>query len=89
MLKIVILFCMLQGILFASLKDTISNKCPKEYSKYSNNIENYLIRMEEDIKNKGCKVIPIYASIIESEKIDILDELEEDNSLMAKLLKIL
>jgi hypothetical protein len=72
----------------ANLKDDIQRKCPLDYTKYSNNISKYLIRMEDDINSNGCQVIPIYSSIIESNKLDILDSLEEDETLIKKLLKI-
>ena len=86
--QIVIFFCIFHGISLANIKDDIKSKCPIEYKKYSNTVSKYLIRMEDDIKNNGCQVIPIYSSIIESNKFDILDSLEEDETLMKKLLKI-
>jgi len=88
MIKFSLLFFLFQAVLFASLQDDIEYECPKEYEMYEDDISQYLIRMEDDIKDKGCKVIPIYASIIQSENFEILDALEDDESLMANLTKL-
>jgi len=88
LLKITLLLLILSSIVSANLKDDVQRKCPLEYTKYSNNVSKYLIRMEEDIERNGCQVISVYSSIIESNKLDILDSLEEDETLMKKLLKI-
>jgi len=88
MSKIIIWFILFQSFLFANLEDDVKNKCLKEYMESSETISKYLVRMEDDIDKKGCNVIPIYASIIETNNFDILDELEENDSLMEKLLKI-
>jgi len=87
-LKNILLLLLLPLVVLANLESDIKVKCPLEYTKYSNNISKYLIRMEEDIESNGCEVIPIYSSIIELNKFDILDSLEEDETLMKKLLKI-
>jgi len=88
MSKIVIWFVLFQSFLFANLEDDIKDKCFKEYTESSEIISNYLVRMEDNIDKQGCKVIPLYASIIETNNFDILDELEENNSLIEKLLTI-
>lgn len=85
MWKIIITFLLFQVFLFAKLEDDIRSKCVNEYR---DGISEYLIRMEDDIESYGCRVIPIYNSIIESENFDILDSLEEDTTLIENFLKI-
>ena len=47
-----------------------------------------MIRIEEGISSEGCETIPIYSAIIEAEKFDILDEIEENTKLLGELKKL-
>jgi hypothetical protein len=88
MLRITILLSILQGLLFASLEDDIIKICPKEYRKHVDIVSDYIVRMEDDIKNEGCSVIPLYSAIIQAENFDILDEIEENPKILQHLKKL-
>ena len=83
-----LLFLLLQTILSANLQDDIKYECPTEYETYKEDISKYLIRIEDDIADKGCEVIPVYAAIIQSQNFEILDSLEDDSNLMNQLMKL-
>lgn len=64
------------------------NVCEKEYELYGDIVSKYKIRMEEMIEANGCEVIPVYASIIASQKFDILDAMEDDKNMMKEFIKL-
>jgi hypothetical protein len=66
----------------------IKDNCYNEYNIYKNIIEKYVVRIEDSVKERGCKVVPIYASIIESNNFEILDLIEDDKLLIDNLVKI-
>ena len=81
-----ILLISLHVSLLAGLQDKVKDKCIDEYSQHESIVSKYLIRMEDDIYEQGCSVIPIYASIIESENFEVLDAIEDDPAIMKNLL---
>jgi len=83
--KIIFTFLLFQIALFGRLEDRIKHQCQNEYRE---SVSDYLIRMEEDIQTHGCRVIPLYASIITSKNFDLLDLLEENSMLMENLLEV-
>ena len=64
------------------------NVCEKEYGLYGDVVSKYKIRMEDMIEANGCGVIPVYASIIASQKFDILDAMEDDKNMMKEFIKL-
>ncbi len=82
------LLIILQTFLFANIDERVANICPVEYEIYEKTITDYLIRMEEDINTYGCKVIPVYSAIIESEKFEMLDTIENNYKLLLHLQKL-
>ena len=66
--------------------DLVKRKCPSEYSKYSDTVEEY-IRMKEYVENCGCEVVPLYACFADN-NMDFIDLLEADQDLMKSASKI-
>ena len=62
--------------------------CPKEYNLHKDIISKYIIRISDGISSEGCNAIPVYSAIIEAEKFDILDEIEENPKLLKQLKKL-
>lgn len=69
-------------------KRNIETSCQNEFTIYGEIVSKYKVRMEDLIASVGCEVIPIYASIIESDRIDLLDKIEENSDTIKKILKI-
>jgi len=85
--KLITFLLILNSFVYANLED-VQEKCANEYSKNSDIIKDYYFRMEDDINEIGCKVIPIYASIIESDNLDLLYLIEENKSILDQLLEL-
>ena len=64
------------------------NSCVQEYEEYSEIISNYQVEISDIVKHQGCEVIPIYASIIKTKKLDILDKLDENPNMMKQLVTL-
>jgi len=47
-----------------------TNSCLQEYERYSEIISNYQVEISDIVKHQGCEVIPIYASILKTKKLD-------------------
>ena len=60
--------------------DLVKRKCPSEYQKYSDTVEEY-IRMKEYVESCGCEVVPLYACFADN-NMDFIDLLEADPELM-------
>jgi len=65
-----------------------TNSCVQEYEQYSEIISNYQVEISDIVKHQGCEVIPIYASIIKTKKLDILDKLDENPNMMKQLVTL-
>jgi len=87
-MKIYMLLLILQTFIFANIQDRVKETCPQAYNMYYETVSNYLIRMEDDISTYGCKVIPIYSAIIETDNIEILDKIEASPQTMKHLIKL-
>jgi len=87
-MKLLLLFIFVFAFSNATLKNEVKLKCNIEYKRYESVVSDYLVRMKDNIRQNGCKVIPLYASIIKSENFDLLDALDENTVLMEKLLNI-
>jgi len=83
-----ILFLLFLAMIFSSLSHAKTIYCPKAYKLHQDTIEKYMIRIEDSIFSEGCDVIPIYAAIIEAEKFDVLDEVEENPKVLRDLKKL-
>lgn len=83
-----ILFLLFLAMIFSSLSHAKTIDCPKAYKLHQDTIEKYMIRIEDSIFSEGCDVIPIYAAIIEAEKFDVLDEVEENPKVLRDLKKL-
>jgi len=65
-----------------------TNSCVQEYEQYSEIISNYQVEISDIVKHQGCEVIPIYASIIKTKKLDILDKLDKNPNMLKQLVTL-
>lgn len=69
-------------------KKETEHSCIDEYKQYNDTVSAYKIRMESLIQAEGCKVIPLYAYIIEAEEFDILNKVDDSPKIMENLIKL-
>lgn len=69
------------------ISEQIKASCPDEYSTHEDTVNNYSLRMEEYVQKFGCGVIDVYALLAE-DNMEIIETIEEDESMMAATAKI-
>ncbi len=69
-------------VLGGMISEQIKASCPDRYSTHEDSVNNYSVRMEEDVQKFGCGVIDVYALLAE-DNIEIVETLEKDEFMMA------
>lgn len=88
MINMFLLLLFLLGCQTEEIKQDRNSSCKEEFTLYSDSVSHYKIRMEDSIRLLGCQIIPIYASIIDSNRVDLLDKIEENSNVIKKMLEV-